>query len=664
MAGQNPDNIRRLSSDDGSQSSSDSEYEYYHTDIFELLPSTQAVHSSQNTQPFQEGGPKPGQTLSRRLKDKESEQPLKNMALCIQAKKEVRYRRNMQISNIGSWESWRRSQSTNRRKVWAQIRGALTNLLPWQRTLHSIKGRFGIGVKAYFVFLRYLVYLNLLHCALIGGFILVPAIFYGNNKVLSETLAFGDNDSLLDFLQGSGYLERSPVFLGFYAQAYSLDSCMIVPLLYLGGILSILLLSLILVVHRTVVGYKHTWMLRKRYSMNVSYKIFCGWDFTIQDPVSASLKQSCIRNDLKLLLEEQRFSMQVAQRKLGQKVRLYLLRFILNVFVLSLLGGAFYLIYFAIRVRVDRSKYHWVISLVVEYLPPITITFVNLLLPHIFRKISSFEDYSFTMQVNATLLRSIFLKLASLGIYLFFIFTPDGPSCREKDLGKEMYKLSVFNFLAMFCNAFLFNFPRKLLQESCPSSLLARLCGKQRFLIPFNILDLVYGQTVSWMGVYYCPLLPLIGTITLVATFYIKKFTVLRCCVPEQRMFRASNSSVLFHFMLLLGLTMAAVTLGFYLYLEAPGNQDINCSKNNETMFTIVEKCVASLPNQQQKILRYFTSEAFALPLLLAEIVLLTSYVSRGRANQKTIERLKDMLVMSSSDKRFLVNQHATIVKQ
>lgn len=63
----------------------------------------------------------------------------------------------------------------------------------------------------------------------------------------------------------------------------------------------------------------------------------------------------------------------------------------------------------------------------------------------------------------------------------------------------------------------------RLLQESCPSSLPARLCGKQRFLIPFNILDLVYGQTVSWMGVYYCPLLPLIGTCTLVATFYIKK---------------------------------------------------------------------------------------------------------------------------------------------
>lgn len=63
----------------------------------------------------------------------------------------------------------------------------------------------------------------------------------------------------------------------------------------------------------------------------------------------------------------------------------------------------------------------------------------------------------------------------------------------------------------------------RLLQEKYPSSLLARLSGEQNFLVPFHVLDLVYFQTVSWVGVYYCPLLPLIGTVILVATFYIEK---------------------------------------------------------------------------------------------------------------------------------------------
>ncbi|KAG8015164.1 Transmembrane channel-like protein 7 [Nibea albiflora] len=665
-----------LTTDESTQStlSSDS-CEYYQTEIFDQLPSIQASRPEQSTQGLcdvYQGGPEPGESishghLSRGAKDKASTQPLKNMVMCIQGKRAARERRKMQISNIGFWESWRRSQSINRKRVWMQMGEALSSLLPWQHTLHAIEGKFGVGVKAYFVFLRYLVYLNLLHCALTWGFILGPTVFYGRSSG-SEPLKFGGNDSVLDFFLGSGYLDRSPVFIGFYTRGSLNLPCLNTPLLYLAGIVTIILLSLIMVVRRTIVGYKHTWMLGKRYSVNMSYKIFCGWDFTIQDPASATLKRSFIRNDLKLFLEEQNFFMREAQRTLGQRARLYLLRSILNLIVLSLLGGAFYLIYFATITSQSMIVNYWLLSLVLQYLPPMSITFVNLVLPHIFRKISSFEDYSFTAQVNATLVRSIFLKLASLGIYLFFIFTTkEHLQCMENKFGREMYKLCIFNFLATFCNAFLLNYPRKLVQEKYPTSLLARVWGKQQFLIPFNVLDLVYSQTVSWVGVYYCPLLPLIGTVTLIATFYIQKFAVMRCCVAEQRMFRASSSSVLFHFMLLLGLFMAAVTLGFSFHLQNI-TLEINMSscgpfQNGNTVFNVTGVCVGSLPSPAPATLSYLSSEAFALPLILAEIIILTSYVSRGRANQKAIERLKDMLIMSSSDKRFLVKQHATMLR-
>ncbi|XP_044047327.1 transmembrane channel-like protein 7 isoform X2 [Siniperca chuatsi] len=626
-------NFMRLLSDESTHStlSSDS-CEYYQTEIFDQLPSVQAIRPEQNKQGFWEscqasqGGPEPGEKishghLSRGPKDKTSTQPLRNLVICIQGKRETRDRRKMQISNIGFWESWRRSQSINRKRVWAQMVGALSGLLPWQHTLHIIEGRFGVGVKAYFVFLRYLVYLNLLHCALIWGFILGPTTFYGRSNS-SEPLRFGGNDSVLDFFLGSGYVDRSPVFLGFYTRGSLNLPCLNTPLLYLAGILTILFLSLIMVVRRMTVGYKHTWMLGKRYSTNVSYKIFCGWDFTIQDPSAATLKHSFIRNDMKLFLEEQSFSLRKAQRTLSQRVLLFLLRFILNLLVLSLLGGAFYLIYFATEISLKESVHSFSgFRLVLHYLPPIILTFVNLFLPEMFRKISSFEDYSFTTQVNVTLVRIIFLKLASLGIYLFFVFsTTEHQHHRDNTFGREMYKLCIFNFLATFCYTFLFNYPMKLVQEKYPSSLLARLLGKQHFLIPFNVLDLVYSQTVSWVGVYYCPLLPLIGTVTLTAMFYIKKFMVLRCCVAEQRMFRASSSSVLFHFMLLLGLLMAATTLGFNFYQQDRTMTSYGPFGNGETVFNVTRVCVDSLPKLAQTVLHYLSSEAFALPLILAEM--------------------------------------------
>ncbi|XP_023815637.2 transmembrane channel-like protein 7 [Oryzias latipes] len=679
MESQKSVNFMRLLSDESTRTtvSSDS-CEYYETEIYDLLPSVQACRAEQSRYGPSEGseddsaGPEHAEGgshgyRSRGPRDKTSVPPLRNLPLCMQGKRGVRERRKMQISRIGVWASWRRSHSIICRRWWGHMGEWFSGLLPWKHTLHKIEGRVGVGVKSYFVFLRYLIWLNLLHCALVGGFIVGPTAFHSGNRK-TELLNMVKNFSALDVFLGTGFLENSPLFFGFYKHSSLRFSCLNTPLLYFAGIISILLLSLIMVIRRTTVGYKHTWMVGKRYSTNVSFKIFCSWDFTIQDPTAATLKHSFIRNDLKLFLQEQSFSLRKAMRTFGQKLRLYLLRFILNLIVLCLLGGAFYLIYFSTHVSQQKTDdLSWLVNLLYQYLPPITITFVNLVLPHMFRKISSFEDYSFTTQVNATLVRSIFLKLASLGIYLFFFFRKLSEACRENRFGREMYKLCIFNFLATFCNTFLLSYPRKLLKEKFPTSLLARLSGKQRFLIPFNVLDLVYVQTVSWVGVYSCPLLPLIGIFTLTATFYIKKFSVLRCCMAEQRMFRASSSSVLFHFMLLLGLLMAAVTLGYDFHKQQYPSSSTSSScgpfGSEETVFNVTGECVKNLPAAAQTTIRYLSSEAFALPLILAEIIILTSYVSRGRANTKAIDRLKDMLVMSSSDKRFLVMQHATLLR-
>ncbi|XP_072516506.1 transmembrane channel-like protein 7 [Salminus brasiliensis] len=663
--------FQRLSSEDSIYS--EDSCEYYQTDIYEQLPSSLSRWRCQyRDQAEEDDDYEDFEYVAAPYRDWDPTKALKTLPLCMHDKRNIRERRHQELK-IGHWVSWRQSQQIARRRMREHLENFFSRLLPWKHTLHKIEGRFGVGVKAYFVFLRYLLGLNLLNCIIIGVSVLLPTLYdsKGSTHPTHWDSEIKHNDSILDIFLGSGFLERSPIFFSFYKLKNEDQKCMNTSLLFFAGMVFIIVLGLLMIVRRTVVGYKHTWLTGNRFSVNMSYKVFCGWDFCIQDPRAAVLKHSFVRNELKMDLEEQKFRLRVSQRTLKQWVLLYFLRVVLNLLVLLFLGGSFILIYYAtIESQKEKADLHWTLKLLWEYLPPITITSVNFLLPQLFCMITVYEDYSLATQLNLTLVRSIFLKLASLGIYLFFLITNpktfvnnnNNKKCAETEFGKEMYKLTIFHLLACFCNAFLVAFPRALLVEKYPSSKLVMKVGKPEFVIPLNVLDLVYSQTVTWVGVFYCPLLPAISILKLLAVFYMKKFTLVRCCVPAQRMFRATSSSVLFHFMLLLGLIMSAGTLGVNINRFIPGQ----CGPfvGNSSVFNVTSDCLGTLPSPVQTGMRYMTSEAFAFALILAEVIILTSFVSRGRANRKAIERLKDMLVMCSSDKRFLVKQHSTLIRR
>nr|XP_015211919.1 PREDICTED: transmembrane channel-like protein 8 [Lepisosteus oculatus] len=649
---------------------------YHQTAVFTQLPSSQSLrrrrgesgHAGPAGWEEEEGDRATAGFLKPREWDPNT--PLRMLPLSMEQKRNTRKQRQEKQRNIGCWESWQQSQRTSRRRLRESLANKLRDLQPWKAVLHQIEGKFGSGVMSYFTFLRCLVYLNLLNVLVITGMVIVPITVYERNSTVRQREATCKlNDSFLDLFSGMGFLGRSSLFYGFYTRR-SLDSaCLNIPLLFLLSVGVVLLVNLVWVVVRTVNGYKLKWMMGNRYKMTKSYKIFCGWDFCIQVPDSAALRHSNIRNDLKVDLEEERFLQRESQRTVQQWVLLYFMRAVLNLVVFVLLSGAFYLIYFATQrsQRYQQAKSGWILNLFMEYLPSITITLINFLLPFIFCKIVKFEDYSVANKVNITLVRSIFLKLASLAMFLFFMYqsvrtaqqNSKSPTCEkqcwENTIGQEMYKLLVFDFLASLGNTILVAYPRKQLVERC-SWRLVQMIGKDQFLIPLNVLDIVYSQTVSWVGLFFCPLLPLLNLVKMLALFYIRKFHLFRNCAPVRRMFRASSSSVLFYFMLLLGLLMSLAALGIH-FVEFKPSRACGPFQEQERVLDVATVCIQSLPNATRPVLLYLVSEAFAIPLILTEIILLTFYMSIYRANCKTIERLKDRLVMEGYDKRFLVNK-------
>lgn len=86
--------------DESMQSSLSSDScEYYQTEIYDQLPSVQASrsgHESQGTLERRNVGPESGDNvnhgpLPRPLKDKESTLPIRNLTMCIQAKRDARW---------------------------------------------------------------------------------------------------------------------------------------------------------------------------------------------------------------------------------------------------------------------------------------------------------------------------------------------------------------------------------------------------------------------------------------------------------------------------------------------------------------------------------------------------------------------------------------------
>lgn len=77
--------------------------------------------------------------------------------------------------------------------------------------------------------------------------------------------------------------------------------------------------------------------------------------------------------------------------------------------------------------------------------------------------------------------------------------------------------LVILNPLSMCCPVL----PRLIVQH-CDCGL-AKWFGQQEFAIPQNVLEIVYGQTICWIGTFYSPMLPAICTMKYFFIFYIKK---------------------------------------------------------------------------------------------------------------------------------------------
>ncbi|XP_032177775.1 transmembrane channel-like protein 8 isoform X1 [Mustela erminea] len=621
-----------------------------------------------------------------------SQAQVRELPYAMVDKRFIRQLREPKGVKTSCWRRCQRRWRTVRRRLGEAAQRLARGFGLWEGALYEIGGLFGTGIQSYFTFLRFLLLLNLLILLFTASFVLLPLVWLrppDTGPSLNFTLECPGglqpqtgvprfHNRLWNILTGRAFAD-SYLFYGAYRAGPESSSAYSIRLAYLLSPLACLLLCFCGILQRMVKGLPQRLFLGQDYKSPVSVKVFSSWDFCTRGQEAATIKKHEISNEFKVELEERRRFLLVQQETRAQKACHLLTHLRVNVLIGLLVVGAISAIFWATKYSQDNKEES--LFVVLQYLPPGVIALVNFLGPLLSVSLIQLENYPPNTEVNLALVWCVVLKLASLGMFFFSLgqtvlclgrnktscasygYNACDYQCWENAVGEELYKLSIFNFLLMVAFAFFVSLPRRLLVERFSGRFWTWL-DREEFLVPKNVLDIVAGQTITWMGLFYCPLLPLLNSVFIFLTFYIKKYTLMRNSRASPRRLRASSLTFFFQLVLLLGLLLAVVPLG-YVVSSIHSSWDCGLFANYSAPWQVVPQLVAlRLPPPAQRALHYLGSHAFSFPCLILLSLVLTVCVSQSQANARAIQGLRKQLVWQVQEKWHLVEDLSRLLPE
>lgn len=286
----------------------------------------------------------------------------------------------------------------------------------------------------------------------------------------------------------------------------------------------------------------------------LAMKVFCSWDFKVIKKTSVRLMSENICTQLKELLAE--VNHKHVKKTLCQKFgRLMVHGLAWAICIASTTACVFGIYYFseymhqnlqASSRRVIKNPLSHEASLLAL---PVVVSLINLLLPGLFNLAAWMEDYdSPSVRTYAAISRNLMLKVSVLGVLCYHWLgrvAADPKSiklkCWESFVGQELYRFLLMDFIFTLLDTLFGEFLWRLFSEK-----VLKRRRKPVFDIARNVLELIYGQTLAWMGVLFTPLLPAVQILKLLLLFYIKKSSVMMNCQAPRRPYRVSQMTTIF----------------------------------------------------------------------------------------------------------------------
>ncbi|XP_069503245.1 transmembrane channel-like protein 5 [Ambystoma mexicanum] len=418
-------------------------------------------------------------------------------------------------------------------------------LRPWQKILKNIGGKFGTSILSYFLFLKWLLTFNIFSFIVNFSFITIPQLIAGgpNNSSFSG----------LEILTGDGYFQETVLYYGFYTNetiwkdvnlaSYSMQ------LAYIFTIGFYLLICFLCLVYSMAKSFRENFINPNAFSAHAT-KLLCAWDFSVTNEKAIRHKQTNLSTQIKEALSD--ILRENVKLTIGQRISRFLIHLLAWVISMGTAAGCCAAVYFLSRENASNFQAASKSDLdrqAATLVLPIVVAIINLIMPFVYSLFGfaeTFENPRHEMYV--LILRNVFLKISIIGVLCYYwldIVAESHDQCWETRVGEDIYRLILFDFIFCLLGSFFGEFLRRIIGTKCCKKL-----GKPEFDIARNVLDLIYAQTLAWIGIFFSPLLPVIQIIKLFIIFYVKKVSLTMNCVPPRRAWRASQMTTVFIFLL------------------------------------------------------------------------------------------------------------------
>ena len=270
----------------------------------------------------------------------------------------MKKRRCFPSLNLG--QSWKNIK----KQVTVGLQHVKRQLMPWENQIKQVESHFGSIVASYFIFLRWLVGMNLVIFFIMTTFVVMPEIFQrtAGNKKLIEVPPEIDRTSIYDLRlihDFGGIVLFSPFYYGYYTSFVSDQSSADfstrqynLPLAYFLSTLIVLLFSFAVILHAIAGSADATENLLDDDDLRFSIQVFSCWDFKVANQETADIKIASIATSIReAILEEEESGKKQEQNTWSTRI----LRVIANILVGFFLLGSGYIIYDIVLVSKFKS---------------------------------------------------------------------------------------------------------------------------------------------------------------------------------------------------------------------------------------------------------------------------------------------------------------------